>query len=1245
MSRLFVSIIPTNSCVASFQSPWVPAASFPENPLHHNAISFQQPRPERNIRDVNEAKAARRAEIERRCGALDPPLLPNVLGHMDTFQAAIQISQPLSEQAWQVLKPRLLTQRAYAERREKDRVEQSQLLQAEYKQRRQQEAQLKETKESLDREWASIQTPIRNQIAEFADEIVDTKWARGKSVTKDNSPKFAADVLLHVRKRFYDEVARENEDNKSIGEKFKIDNSDSAPSRILILENMKWLFDTKIKPLTEHFQKELFLCNGCEGNFKFYGLDSVVQHYAAKHTHDLSLGTQVVHWRAEWPEHPPFHPHPSVAKAAYYKIPTPQISSLHGPSMRDSPVPINPEGYGQLTSPATHPGQQSYNSSQYSPRAYPEPYAQVFLPDRNYSPPATQNYLQPTPGAPGHIQDFPQNTNFGPVYLAPGRITYNTMYTNNGFQPSHSGGISQAEHSALSGYASMDGYAQDQKSLGWHGFDSFSRAHGGTSSAQHQPSIQTRPLNFQQSYADQSRDVTGQSTELYQHQVDEMAKHARDVWFATSGIKDIPQSVRIFVVIQHMVARYKELYSSEPSLAMFVDGLDHNTLMRPVRSLNGLACKVCVTNGIGANGEPNSYTPLPTGDRRLYTLPHLLNHFRTAHLEPLQSFASPMAGMENPRLDWKVDMIELPEQSLIADLTEKPGLDNAKLELIARVFPGVFPSPLPRVGAPGNVGPVPVYTGGFDMGTRQLSKIVPETFPDSPPRGEVRNENQQFNRSYSSFRELSQPARSSEPPGEDEYDPHRPALPSGVGLVHPRKSARTPSTDNEQPSTIHIRHRDFHYVPSDTADRSRSTYSGPPIRRIAGDHHSVQYYEPNSNTRSRVSPQHRIEALPEDHFINEEGGPREQKTLEKLNGHGAVADSSAKHTRISEDRELRDGSASFKQRQRSLSINEGASAADQFLDNLASSSDLNSGQKIVPLDREGTRSVARREELSQDRYRKQQADATAESQGWIVDVASGQRHEPDADAVSMRKDSSKGRGYEELSSPHGRHNDHQYDENYRLASQTQRPPTENRVERRSPETYAAYETPRQTIIQDRYETRGGFIEGSHMRDGSFHMAPTPRYRSRSRSPRPIPLGTTYYRARSPADDHRHESVYHIRSPPLRKDVHSQRIISYDYPVQDRYEYVDDRKIAHNQLRPRVELVPVRLRESAPIEPSRFVIAQPTEMRPQPDYVRFDRGYTGEPIYERHGQIYHADPGSYHPQQGHGAPTFSQGYRY
>ncbi len=76
-------------------------------------------------------------------------------------------------------------------------------------------------------------------------------------------------------------------------------------TRKLTLENMKWLFDVKVKPLTEPYMKELFYCRSCEANNKLYGFEGVVQHYAAKHTSSLSLGSVVVHWRAEWPEAPP----------------------------------------------------------------------------------------------------------------------------------------------------------------------------------------------------------------------------------------------------------------------------------------------------------------------------------------------------------------------------------------------------------------------------------------------------------------------------------------------------------------------------------------------------------------------------------------------------------------------------------------------------------------------------------------------------------------------------------------------------------------------------------------------------------------------------------------------------------------------------------------------------------------------------------------------------------------------------
>lgn len=198
------------------------------------------------------------------------------------------------------------------------------VLAEEYRQRRHQEAQLKETKDNFDREWEIFQTPVRNRIGALANDIIETRWAGAKSITKDTSPKFAADVLVNVRQRFYAEIAQEDEAALAAGGPVKTDSPNGPPTRKLILENMKWLFDTKIKPLTDHFQRELFLCNGCDGNFKFYGFEGVIQHYAAKHTTTLSMGNIVVHWRAEWPEHPPSTPilaWPKQPTTRYQRLP------------------------------------------------------------------------------------------------------------------------------------------------------------------------------------------------------------------------------------------------------------------------------------------------------------------------------------------------------------------------------------------------------------------------------------------------------------------------------------------------------------------------------------------------------------------------------------------------------------------------------------------------------------------------------------------------------------------------------------------------------------------------------------------------------------------------------------------------------------------------------------------------------------------------------------------------------------
>lgn len=1137
---------------------------------------------------------------------------------MDTFQAAIQISQPLTDQAWQVLKPRLLTQRAYAERREKEIFEQGQQLQVEYEQRRHQEAQLKETKESLDREWDNVQIPIRNQIARLADERIEMRWSSGKTVTKDNSPQFAADVLLYVRKRFYDEIAQEEEITVPASRNSRFDAG--PPSRILILENMKWLFDTKVKPFTENFQKELFLCNGCDGNFKFYGLESVVQHYAAKHTTALSCGPQVVSWRAEWPEHPLFHPKPSVAQADYYKIPPPLSSSLQAPIFRDSETSSHFSVYGPAMNPLTQA------TSRFSPAPSKDSYIHQQQQNGHHSPFDNQNHFRPGLHNPGKPYDFPQSSDLG--------VGYPSSYASyNGFR-SPSIPAAQVTNYQAPVYNLEPSRVHDPKMSTWHEPE-FSAL----------ISHPVRPPTSYSHYVAPNGDHFGQTASIYQSQLDEMARHARDVWSSTSGIKDIPQSVRIFVVIQQMVIRFKKTFPNGPSLGMFVDVLDHNVVMKPIRNQKGLACKVCVTSSSSAGGGQSSYAQPAVENRWLYHLPQLLNHFKTAHLDSIQSIADPMVGIESQTPDWKFDMIELPESHLIAALINAPGMDDAKLELIARVFPGVFPSPLPRIGAAGNAGPVPIFQLGFDRG-RPSQAVTPEAYPDSPPRMEPRNETQPFNRPYSGFRELSQPARSSEPPGEDEYDPHRPAflgkiVPSGTSILHTQKPSRNTSTGNSESSPLRPKHDDYSYMRPSVAP---STYNGPPHRGAVTDNRNDPHTGNPEGALRSVSPERHVQSLSGVRFNHEPPNGREH-SLREPNLHDNTFGANASHGHISEDGEVKDSAIFLNPRERTLSPQEGINAANKFLDNLSTISNLGVGRNFGPPDHEEYQPTSQPQELSQDLHPQIKPDTAIETSDWRTNVSRRGR-DNDLPTSPLRTDSSKVKKYDELVMPQKPASNHEHEANYRSRSILHRPLNESLVSRRSPDLYTTYEAPSRKIVQDRYEMSEAFMEAPRPGDGSFHVTRTSQYRSRSKSPRPISMGTTYYRARTPVNEGRlHDTAYHIHSPPLRTDIRPQRIISYDYPAQDRYEYVDDRRPSDNPIRQRVEYVPVRVGEHAAMEPSRFVIAQPVEMRPQPDYVRFDRGYNGEPVYERHGQLYHADPRPYHAPQSHNAPAFAQGYRY
>lgn len=264
----------------------------------------------RTKEEAERARAERRSEIERRALLLEPPLQPDALALISSFQAAILVTAPMDDRAWEALKPRLISQRHAAEKRHRESLASTSFP---AKPKEPPERTLaKAEKGPTGAEWDEAQAPLRARLSNFADEIMRQSWDHGYGVNKKNVQQFAAEALLYVRERFYGEVAKEASEAVAAGVEPAVDPPRGPWTHKLSIENMRWLYRAKLKTHIEHHRKDVFICNGCTGPIKYYTLESVLQHYAAKHTRELSRGNVVVHWRSEWPETSPFHPKPQA---------------------------------------------------------------------------------------------------------------------------------------------------------------------------------------------------------------------------------------------------------------------------------------------------------------------------------------------------------------------------------------------------------------------------------------------------------------------------------------------------------------------------------------------------------------------------------------------------------------------------------------------------------------------------------------------------------------------------------------------------------------------------------------------------------------------------------------------------------------------------------------------------------------------------------------------------------------------
>ncbi|KAF2648339.1 hypothetical protein K491DRAFT_642688 [Lophiostoma macrostomum CBS 122681] len=728
-------------------TPTAPAPQFVQArpPTHPPAAFTPQPTPgggaghsrgERNLHDANEAKANRKLDIERRCQLLSPPIPANILRHMDSFKAAIQISQPMNDYAWSMLHPRLIAQLPAAQDAEREHVTKIASLTTRAADRRQQDASLKEVKEVLDREWEESQRPVREKLSVIADEFINQDWDHGRAVTYENSPKFAVDLLMHVRRRYYaecpDATTVEAQNAGQPGE-------DLAKPK-LVLENMKWVYDNKLKPLTEQFRKELFLCygTGCETNTRFYGFEGVIQHFGAKHTNTFSVGNVVVAWReAEWPEDTPFHPDPISVKHGHHGSNVPG----HGHS-----------GYGSYYGGYTRAGTSTPHVQPHLPQASPGPY-----------------------GYSGHV-----NGPFNPPQVSANSYT--------GYDYSHTYG------------ATMDSYPSHQ-AMGPPGYESHAGNNGYmTSPAMPHSAIAPPPAAQPQATIVDQLNKQHDTVEsayrnsLFDKQVSTTIEMAQDIWKQTSGIKDFPNSLRIYVLLHRVISKFHLEFNHEPSLSHFIDAFSNHEIPKALKNAMGLSCKAC------QDGSPQ-WAPAYASrseERRTYTVLNLLSHFQSHH--------GPSTG-QHASLDWKEDMIELPGERFISGLIHAPGMDDEKLRMIATVFPRLFPTPLPRIGMVDNNGVAStLHSVSRDSKAHSGSGGTPGVSAEQSGPSSL----------ASPYTGSPRPQRST----EDEYDPQHPALPQ-----QPHPGPRTG-----------IRKRPH----QDSPPTDRRLYYAEPRYYVGSTHHSTK---------------------------------------------------------------------------------------------------------------------------------------------------------------------------------------------------------------------------------------------------------------------------------------------------------------------------------------------------------------------------------------------------------------------
>ncbi|KAF3216334.1 hypothetical protein TWF106_008508 [Orbilia oligospora] len=741
----------------------IPVLVTNDNPHPHSAFLpqsiptfYQRNRQfgDRSNQEADDVKTRRKTDIEIRCSKLNPPIPAEVLAHCAAFQASVKIAQPLTEQSWNALLPKLLEQRAGAEEHEKQRQSQRKQLEQQLEDRKLQETQERDQWVKKERQWEESQAPVREMIAKIADEEIKN-W-HGK-VTFESAPSFAAAILTIVRTRYYErggvqETSPVSDPTLPSSSSHPSSGASSGKVRQLVLENMKYVFDNKVKPMTDPFRRELFYCKACKeiaanpaaaaaasGGMmvpppppKLYGFEGVIQHYAAKHTTDLSLGTIVVHWRSLWPEEAPFvvdpneikrlmirppgghhghhhhhhqpHHHQAVGlpQAPVLMRPGPPVSvpvggvPVHGgypyPShqpphgrhqmhpMHHGPTPPPPPA---VAGPGPQPVMQGYGRgiTPHRPSAYPDP---------GYHPAPVGHHPHVPVGVPpthphhGHHAHPSQYPSSSPLAVGDRGQPYPPQYAAPTVYPQHQPQPPQPVPQ-YGPYASGYPPAQPHPHYGGYEVASHHRQHGGVY-AQQPPVPQPDPYG---EAAKREAEATAAAAEAAaaaaaekdrkdrKDKIRYIANYAEQMWKNLGSIKTLEPSIRALQMIHDTVSSFEEKYKADLPIQLFHESIrtEIDGAMKFLKPGNiKFECRSC-----------------PKTSTRTFTLALLFQHFESVHVSrPSLGPSAAESGVKAKRFNWLVDMIRLPVEEEVGKLVGRQGIDVRRIGAVEKVYPGVF---------------------------------------------------------------------------------------------------------------------------------------------------------------------------------------------------------------------------------------------------------------------------------------------------------------------------------------------------------------------------------------------------------------------------------------------------------------------------------------------------------------------------------------------------------------------------